>query len=75
LFDTVFLKKRILIEAVIRKLKTQTQVEYTRQRSFENFQVNVFSETLIAYQLLENKPSLKGTELQQSKDSHKLSKT
>lgn len=65
--DEVLLKKRMLIESVIRELKTQTQVEHTRHRSFENFQVNVFS-ALIAYQLLENKPSLNFGELQQSSD-------
>ena len=55
--DGVLLKKRVLIESVIRELKTQMQVEHTRHRSVENFQVNVFS-ALIAYQLLEKKPSL-----------------
>ncbi len=50
--DQVLLKKRMLIEAVIKELKTQTQVEHTRQRSFENFHVNVFS-SLIVYQLLD----------------------
>ena len=61
--DEVLLKKRVLIESVIRELKTQTQVEHSRHRSFENFQVNVFS-ALIAYQLLENKPTLNLAELQ-----------
>ena len=61
--DEVLLKKRMLIESVIRELKTQTQLEHSRHRSFENFQVNVFS-ALIAYQLLENKPSLNFDELQ-----------
>ena len=65
--DEVLLKKRMLIESVIRELKTQMQVEHTRHRSFENFQVNVFS-ALIAYQLLENKPSLNFSELQQNND-------
>ena len=61
--DEVLLRKRMLIESVIRELKTQTQVEHTRHRSFVNFQVNVIS-ALIAYQLLENKPSLNIQELQ-----------
>ena len=61
--DEVVLKKRVLLESVIRELKTQTQVEHSRHRSFENFQVNVFS-ALIAYQLLENKPTLNLAELQ-----------
>ena len=66
-YDEVMLKKRMLIESVIRELKTQMQVEHTRHRSFVNFQVNVFS-ALIAYQLLENKPSLNIHELQQISD-------
>jgi len=61
--DEVLLKKRVLIESVIRELKTQTQVEHSRHRSFENLHVNVFS-ALIAYQLLENKPTLNLAELQ-----------
>ena len=60
--DEVVLKKRMLIESVIKILKTQTQLEHTRQRSFKNFQVNVVS-ALIAYQFLETKPSLKFSEL------------
>ena len=55
--DEVLLKKRMLIESVIGVMKTQTQLEHSRHRSFENFQVNVFS-ALIAYQLMENKPTL-----------------
>lgn len=47
--DEVLLKKRMLIESVIRELKTQTALEHSPHRSFENFQVNVFS-ALIAYQ-------------------------
>ena len=65
--DEVLLKNRMLIESVIRELKTQMQLEHSRHRSFENFQVNVFS-ALIAYQLLENKPSLNIHELQQISD-------
>ena len=56
--DKELLKKRTLIESVIRELKSQTQVDHTRHRSFENFQVNVVS-ALIAYTYLEKKPSLK----------------
>ena len=37
--DEVLLRKRMLIESVIRELKTQTQLEHSRHRSFENFQV------------------------------------
>ena len=65
--DEVLLKKRMLIESVIRILKTQTQLEHTRHRSFKNFQVNVVS-ALIAYQLRENKPSLNFSELQEIND-------
>ena len=66
--DEVLLRKRMLIESVIRELKTQMQLEHSRKhRSFENFQVNVFS-ALIAYQLLENKPSLNIHELQEISD-------
>ncbi len=61
--DEVLLKKRVLIGSVIRELKTQMQVEHSRHRSVENFQVNVFS-ALIAYQLLEKKPALNLDELQ-----------
>ena len=62
--DEVLLKKRMLIESVIRVLKTQTQLEHTRHRNLVNFQVNVVS-ALIAYQLLENKSSLNLAELQE----------
>ena len=65
--DEIFLKKRVLIESVIKELKTQTQVEHTRHRSFINFQVNAIS-VLIAYTYLLKKPTLKLGELQQIKD-------
>jgi hypothetical protein len=71
--DEVLLKKRMIIESVIRELKTQTQVEHSRHRSFVNFQVNVVS-ALMAYQLLESKPSLNVSELQQINDSPMPSK-
>ncbi len=63
----MLLKKRMLIESVISVIKAQTQLEYTRYRSFKNFQVNVIS-ALIAYQLLENKPSLNPLKRQESND-------
>ena len=66
------LKKRVLVESVIKELKTQTVLEHSRHRSFENFYVNVFS-ALIAYQLSENKPALNFDELQQSKDLSMIS--
>ena len=65
--DEVLLRKRMLIESGIRVLKTQTQLEHSRHRSFENFQVNVVS-ALIAYQLCEKKPSLNIHELQDIND-------
>ena len=65
--DEVLLRKRVLIESVIKELKTQTQLEHTRHRSFKNFQVNVVS-ALIAYQLLETKPALNISELQEIND-------
>lgn len=65
--DEVLLKKRMLVETVIRELKTQMQVEHSRHRSVENFQVNVFS-AFIAYQLLENKPTLNLAELHEVRD-------
>ena len=63
--DKELLKKRTLIASVIRELKSQTQVDHARHRSFENFQVNVVS-ALIAYTYLEKKPSLKLRYLQDS---------
>ena len=60
--DEVLLKKRTIIKSVIKELKTQTQVEHSRHRSFADFQVKVIS-ALIVYQLLENKPSANILEL------------
>ncbi|RKU26451.1 hypothetical protein C6499_13115, partial [Candidatus Poribacteria bacterium] len=54
---------RTIIESVIKELKTQTQVEHSRHRSFANFRVNVVA-ALIAYQLLENKPAVNLSQLQ-----------
>ena len=49
--DEVLLKKRVLIESVIKELKTQTQLQHTRHRSLINFQVNAIA-ALIAYTYL-----------------------
>ena len=57
-FDALMLKKRMLIETVIGQLKSQTQLEHTRHRSFQNFQVNIISVSLIAYTHQEKKPTL-----------------
>ena len=65
--DEVLLKKRSIIESVIKELKTQTVLEHSRHRSFVNFRVNIVS-ALIAYQLLERKPSVKFLELQGNTD-------
>ena len=65
--DEVLVKKRTLIESVIKELKTQTQLEHTRHRSLKNFQVNAI-DALIAYTYLLKKPSLKLRELQEAKD-------
>ena len=65
--DEVVLKKRVLIESVIKELKTQTQLEHTRHRSVKNFQVNAIA-ALIAYTYLLKKPTLKLRELQEIKD-------
>ena len=73
--DTVLLRKRMLIESVIKELKTQTQLEHTRHRSSKNFQVNVVSETLIAYTYLEKKPSLNLRKLQEIKNLPTLVKS
>lgn len=62
--DEILLKKRVLIESVIKVLKSQTQLEHTRHRSFLNFQVNVVS-ALIAYTYLERKPTLDPQVLQE----------
>ena len=62
--DEVWLRKRTIIESVIKELKTQTQLEHSRHRSFVNFQVNVVS-ALIAYQLSEHKPSVNLRKLQE----------
>ena len=62
-FDAMLLKKRMLIESVIKEIKTQTQLQHTRHRSFINFQVNMVA-ALIAYTYLEKKPSLNLSECQ-----------
>ena len=65
--DEVLLKKRVIIESVIKELKTQTVLEHSRHRSFVNFRVNVVS-ALIAYQFSETKPSVNLSELQGNSD-------
>lgn len=65
--DVVMLKRRMLVESVIKELKTQTQLQHTRHRSFINFEVNMVS-ALIAYTYLAEKPSLNLQEIQQVND-------
>lgn len=62
--DAALLKKRMLIEAVYKELKSQTEIQHTRHRSPVNFQVNTVA-ALIAYTCLKKKPSLKHKELQE----------
>ena len=70
--DEVLLRKRVLIESVIKELKTQTQLAHTRHRNRINFQVNAIS-ALIAYTHLQKKPTLKVRELQDVKNLPMLS--
>lgn len=67
-FDALMLKKRMLIETVIGQLKRQTQLEHTRHRSFENFQVNILS-ALIAYTHRQKKPTLNLSVLDEIKEA------
>lgn len=71
--EEVLLRKRMLIETVIGVLKSQTQLEHSRHRSVVNFQVNVAA-VLIAYQLSEDKPSLKFKDRERLTDLARLPK-
>ena len=64
--DAELLKKRMLIESVNKELKSQTEIQHTRHRSYANFQVNTVA-ALIAYTNLKKKPSLKRKELTEIK--------
>jgi len=57
LSDKILLRKRALIESVIDELKNICQIEHTRHRSHEGFNINLLS-GLIAYSYLPKKPSL-----------------
>ncbi|RKU08624.1 hypothetical protein C6503_22795 [Candidatus Poribacteria bacterium] len=61
------MKKRVIIESVIKELKTQTQLEHTGHRSLKNFQVNAIA-VLIAYTYLLKQPTLQLRKLQEIKD-------
>ena len=66
-FDAQMLKRRMILESVIKELKIQTQAEHIRHRSFVNFQVNLVS-ALIAYTYLEKKPALNLQKLDEIKN-------
>ena len=65
--DKLLLKKRMLIESVVDRLKNGCQLEYSRHRSVPNFFVHVAS-ALIAYTYQEKKPSLNFENSQEFKD-------
>ncbi len=56
-FDEALLNKRMLVETVIGLLKSQTQIQHTRHRSWTNYQVNQVA-ALIAYTHLKKKPAI-----------------
>ena len=58
----------MLIEPVIKEIKTQTQLQHTRHRGFVNFRVNIVA-ALIAWTYLEKKPALNLQERQQIKET------
>ena len=62
--DAVLLKKRMLVETVIGYLKSQTQLQHTRHRSWTNYQVNQVA-ALIAYTHLKKKLSIDIVALQE----------
>lgn len=55
--DTIFLRKRAIIESVNDQLKNISQVEHSRHRSVANAMVNLLA-GLIAYTYQEKRPSL-----------------
>lgn len=65
--DKLLLKKRMLIESVVDRLKNGCQLEHSRHRSVPNFFADVAS-ALIAYTYQENKPSLNLENSQEFKD-------
>nr|WP_243766017.1 IS982 family transposase [Polaribacter cellanae] len=56
--DTVYLRKRAIIESVNDVLKNTCQIEHSRHRSFDNFIGNLIA-GLTAYSFLDTKPSIK----------------
>jgi hypothetical protein len=63
LFDQLMLRKRALIESVNDFLKNTCQIQHTRQRSKNNWLVNLIS-GLAAYSFLPKKPPLKFSQQQ-----------
>ena len=57
LHDRIMLRKRAVIESVNDELKNLCQIEHTRQRSFDNFIVNMLS-ALADYSFFDKKPSI-----------------
>ena len=57
LHDRIMLRKRAVIESVNDELKNLCQIEHTRDRSFDNFIVNMLS-ALAAYSFFDKKPSI-----------------
>lgn len=57
LFDSMMLKKRVLIETINDHLKNVCQIDHTRHRSPYNFFVNLLS-GLVCYSMMPKKPSL-----------------
>ena len=55
--DAALLRHRMLIETVIGQLKSETQIQHTRHRSWINYQVNMVA-ALIAYTYRSKKPSI-----------------
>jgi len=62
LIEKILLRKRFLIETIFDILKVHMNLSHTRHRSPTNCCVNIFS-CLVAYQLRENKPTIKFSNL------------
>ena len=58
LIERILLRKRFLVERLFDILKIHINLSHTRHRSSTNACVNILS-CLSAYQLIENKPSMK----------------
>ncbi|MGB3467842.1 MAG: transposase [Cyclobacteriaceae bacterium] len=58
LTDKIPLRKRSVIKTVNDKLKNINQIEYTRHRSFENFQTNLIFSS-VAYASFPKKTAIK----------------